>query len=308
MDSSFFERPILNSPYAYPGRHWELDADGQPTGRLIESRREAKFITPIPRPKKHKRAKGQTRLVFDEGAGVSTAKQQYDPTPIINQLRSRVDQWRSISNPTHWGVTPETARLLQHWRHHDFGGVRPFFCQIEAVETVIYLTEVAPNERAGKGFLDHLANANNDGRYLRRGVSSGRALAGGEGCRGSGSGRDGRLCPLCRGAAPCQAAVEAAGLGMAVLDEAVRTVRDLVPVGTMHLSKGLEFRAVAVMACDDEVLPLQSRIEAVTDQGDLEQVYDTERHLLYVACTRARDQLLVTGVAPASEFLKDLGA
>jgi type III restriction enzyme len=162
VDSSFFERPILNSPYAYPGRHWELDADGQPTGRLIETRREAKFITPIPRPKKHKRAKGQTRLVFDEGAGVSTEKQQYDPTPIINQLRTRVDQWRAISNPSHWGVTPETARLLQHWRHHEFSSFRPFFCQIEAVETVIYLTEVAPNERAGKGFLDHLANANND--------------------------------------------------------------------------------------------------------------------------------------------------
>jgi type III restriction enzyme len=162
VDSGFFERPILNSPYIYPGRHWELDADGQPTGRLIETRREAKFITPIPRPKKHKRAKGQERLVFDEGAGVSTAKQQYDPTPIINQLRSRVDQWRAISNPSHWGVTPETARLLQHWRHHEFSSIRPFFCQIEAVETVIYLTEVAPNERAGKGFLDHLVNANND--------------------------------------------------------------------------------------------------------------------------------------------------
>ncbi len=61
-----------------------------------------------------------------------------------------------------WGVTPETARLLQHWRHHEFTGVRPFFCQIEAVETVIWLTEVAPNERQGKGFLEHLANANND--------------------------------------------------------------------------------------------------------------------------------------------------
>jgi superfamily I DNA/RNA helicase/mRNA-degrading endonuclease RelE of RelBE toxin-antitoxin system len=104
-----------------------------------------------------------------------------------------------------------------------------------------------------------------------------------------------------------QAAVEAAGLGASVLDEAVRTVRDRVPIGTMHLSKGLEFRAVAVMACDDEILPLQARIEAVTDQGDLEEVYDTERHLLYVACTRARDHLLVTAVAPASEFLKDLG-
>ena len=77
-------------------------------------------------------------------------------------------------------------------------------------------------------------------------------------------------------------------------------------MGTMHLSKGLEFRAVAVMACDDEVLPLQARIEAVTDDSDLEDVYDTERHLLYVVCTRARDHLLVTGVNPASEFLDDL--
>jgi superfamily I DNA/RNA helicase len=76
----------------------------------------------------------------------------------------------------------------------------------------------------------------------------------------------------------------------------------------MHLAKGLEFRAVAVMACDDEVVPLQARIESVTDQGDLEEVYDTERHLLYVACTHARDRLLVTGVAPASEFPTDLGA
>ena len=85
-------------------------------------------------------------------------------------------------------------------------------------------------------------------------------------------------------------------------------MRGHVAVGTMHLSKGLEFRAVVVMACDDEVIPLQARIEAVTDEADLEEVYNTERHLLYVACTRARDHLLVTGVAPASEFLGDLRA
>ena len=75
---------------------------------------------------------------------------------------------------------------------------------------------------------------------------------------------------------------------------------------TMHLAKGLEFRAVAVMACDDEIIPLQSRIESVADASDLKEVYSTERHLLYVACTRARDQLFVTGVDPASEFLDDL--
>ena len=74
----------------------------------------------------------------------------------------------------------------------------------------------------------------------------------------------------------------------------------------MHLAKGLEFRAVAVAACDDEVLPWQTRIENVGDQADLDEVYATERHLLYVACTRARDHLLVTGVDPASEFLDDL--
>ena len=102
------------------------------------------------------------------------------------------------------------------------------------------------------------------------------------------------------------AAVEAAGLRACLLDDDVKTAPDRVPVGTMHLSKGLEFRAVAVMACDDEVLPLQPRIEAVVDEGDLAEVYDTERHLLYVACTRARDHLLVSGVAPASEFLRDL--
>ena len=74
----------------------------------------------------------------------------------------------------------------------------------------------------------------------------------------------------------------------------------------MHLAKGLEFRAVAVMACDDEVIPSQERIESVTDESDLEEAYCTGRHLLYVACTCARDNLLVTGVAPASEFLDEL--
>ena len=72
------------------------------------------------------------------------------------------------------------------------------------------------------------------------------------------------------------------------------------------LDKGLEFRAVVVMACGDEVLPLQERTETVADDSDLEGVYNTERHILYVACTRARDHLLVTSVGPASEFLDDL--
>ena len=103
-----------------------------------------------------------------------------------------------------------------------------------------------------------------------------------------------------------QAALETAKLPFKVLDERVDTASGHVSIGTMHLAKGLEFRAVAVMACDDEVLPLQERIETVGDDADLQEIYDTERHLLYVACTRARDHLLVTGVEPASEFLDDL--
>jgi mRNA-degrading endonuclease RelE of RelBE toxin-antitoxin system len=104
-----------------------------------------------------------------------------------------------------------------------------------------------------------------------------------------------------------RAAIEGAGIPFTTLDEDMETVRGNIALCTMHLAKGLEFRAVAVMACDDEVIPLQARIEAVVDDSDLEEVYNTERHLLYVACTRARDYLMVTGVEPGSEFLEDLG-
>ena len=102
-------------------------------------------------------------------------------------------------------------------------------------------------------------------------------------------------------------AVQQAGLSFQVLDQQAETTRGYASIGTMHLAKGLEFRAVVVMACDDEVIPLQERIETVGDDAGLEDVYNTERQLLYVACTRARDYLLVTGVTPASEFLDDLG-
>ncbi|QBP73866.1 DNA helicase [Herbaspirillum huttiense] len=101
-------------------------------------------------------------------------------------------------------------------------------------------------------------------------------------------------------------AVRLADLPYQILDNDVATELDHVSVSTMHLAKGLEFRAVAVMACDDEIIPLQERIETVGDDGDLQEVYDTERQLLYVACTRARDHLLVTGTIPSSEFLEDL--
>lgn len=101
-------------------------------------------------------------------------------------------------------------------------------------------------------------------------------------------------------------AVKAAGLDFCILNDNVRPEESKVSICTMHLAKGLEFRAVVVMACDDEVVPLQSRIQSIADNADLQEVYNTERHLLYVACTRARDRLLVTATEPASEFIDDL--
>src|SRR5450756_930825 len=162
MSNPFFDHPILNSPYECPRRHWELDAQGQPTQRIKESRRRAEFITPIPKPKKRKKAEQQEEMVFDEGKGLSTKEQQYDPTSIINEVRQNVDSWRALPNPNQWQVTPETARLLQHWRHHKFNDVRPFFCQVEAAETAIWLTEVAPQSKHGRHVLEHLAAANKD--------------------------------------------------------------------------------------------------------------------------------------------------
>src|SRR5499427_3044080 len=163
MTDPFFDHPILNSPYDYPTRHWELDDQGQPTQRLIDSRRRAEFITPIPKPRKRRGSDVQQQLVFNEGKGLSTQAQQYDHTAIINAVRQQVDQWRLLPHPNQWQVTPETARLLQHWRQHQFSDIRPFFCQVEAVETAIWLTEVAPHAgRVEKSFLEHLANANND--------------------------------------------------------------------------------------------------------------------------------------------------
>lgn len=159
----FFEQPILNSPYDYPSRHWELDSDGQPTNRIIDNRRSAKFITPVPKPQKRRQSKmnQQTEMVLGEGLGLSSEEQQYDTTSVINAMRGHVDQWRSIPNSAQWQVTPETARLLHYWRHHPFVGIRPFFCQIEAVETAIWLHEVAPKHgKRYQNLLSHIQNAN----------------------------------------------------------------------------------------------------------------------------------------------------
>ncbi len=163
MVNQFFEAPILNSPYEYPSRHWELDDDGQPTQRIIDSRRGAEFITPIPKPRRRRRAPGgsQARLEIDEGRGMSSSEQEYDLTAYVGEIRRHVDAWRSLPNPADWGVTAETQRLLQHWRSHEFSSYRPFFCQVEAVETAIWLTEVAPRfGPTGRRILEHLENVN----------------------------------------------------------------------------------------------------------------------------------------------------
>jgi len=161
MSNPFFDQPILNSPYNYPVRHWELDSTGQPTQKIIDARRQAEFISPIPKPKK-RRAKPSTQqeLAFQDEHGISDEKQQYEVTSTINKVRRLVDLWRKLPNPSQWNVTPETARLLQHWRSHDFTGVRPFFCQIEATEVAIWLTEVAHKSTEGRQLLKHLDDAN----------------------------------------------------------------------------------------------------------------------------------------------------
>ena len=162
MTERFFERPVLNSPYERPSRHWELDENRQPTQKIIGSRRQAEFITPIPKPRKRKGSAQQAEMVYDRKAQeLGTDGQQYDLTAIIAGVRRQVDRWRELPEDR-WQVTPETARLLRHWRKHRFSGIRPFFCQVEAAETAIWLTEVAPGARGGRDFIDHLAGANGE--------------------------------------------------------------------------------------------------------------------------------------------------
>ena len=103
-----------------------------------------------------------------------------------------------------------------------------------------------------------------------------------------------------------QAIAQGLGVPAVVLDQRLATLVGSLNLSTMHLAKGLEYRAVAVIACDDDVIPSPSRLAAISDPGDLKEAYELERHLLYVACTRARDYLFVSGVHPASEFLTDL--
>ncbi|MEX6508636.1 hypothetical protein [Jiella sp. M17.18] len=160
---TFFEQPILNSPYRKPSRQWELDLQGRPTDRILDTRRRAELISAIPAPKKRSRAE-QAEMVYEAGHGLSTDVQESNPTPIINELRQEIETWRSLPTPEQWRVSPVTANLLRHWRalQQDASRpIRPFFCQLEAVETAIWLAEVAPKAGGrGRRFLDWLSEAN----------------------------------------------------------------------------------------------------------------------------------------------------
>ena len=156
----FFESPILNSPYEEPGRYWELDEGGRPTGRILDGRRQAAYITPIARAKRDAgTASAQGEL--DLGIKAGNDDQRYDQYALINEVRYEVSKWRSLPE-ANWGVTPETARLLKHWRSYRFQNQRPFFCQIEAAEIYIWLTEVAPKTKVGERILAYIANGNED--------------------------------------------------------------------------------------------------------------------------------------------------
>ena len=152
MSDKFFEQPVLNSPYECPLRRWELDeATRQPTDNILDGRRRCELITPVPKGKKQRRHHEQKELELE--------KNKNDHLSIINDLRSAVASWRGLKD---WGVSPETSRLLQHWRQHK-EGIRPFFCQIEAVETAIWLAEVAPkNANVKEKFLGHLQGVNDE--------------------------------------------------------------------------------------------------------------------------------------------------
>lgn len=162
MASFFFDQPILNSPYLPPTRHHPLDKDGQPVdGPIVEARRRSELLTPVPKPRKKKRSASDEATLFDSDPD-ATPRQKYDVNLLVNTIRGHVDDWRRLPNPADWHVTPATQRLLNHWRTHTFDNQRPFFCQIEAVETMIWLTEVARVDRKYRHLWDQIGDANKD--------------------------------------------------------------------------------------------------------------------------------------------------
>ncbi|PBB39600.1 restriction endonuclease [Mesorhizobium sp. WSM3868] len=160
---SFFDRPILNAPYAPPTRHWELNLEGRPTDQIVEARRRSALWTALPGASSTSARSAQTSMVFN--ADLATEATAFNPSPIVNELRQELETWRALPNPSQWKVTPTTQRLLQHWRaiqNDPAQIIRPFFCQLEAVEAAIWLAEVAPEMgRRGRRFINWISTANN---------------------------------------------------------------------------------------------------------------------------------------------------
>lgn len=164
MATSFFEQPILNSPYEKPQQHWEFSENGLPTDHITNRRRRADFFMPIPKSRKRKKTT-QAQLDFSEGKA-NDAIPNYEVSQNILAVRNLIDAWRMKPNPKDWNVTPITQRLLQHWRKKEWEGRRPFFCQVEAVETIIWLTEVAPKLKTGKELLAKLEDSSREANPL----------------------------------------------------------------------------------------------------------------------------------------------
>lgn len=156
----FYAQPILNSPYFPPSRHHALSDDGQPLEHEpLPGRRPSKYLTPVPSARRGKSKNEQSELLLDEQGERSD---RYNPSPIVNEIRAHLESWRSLKSPADWGVTPTTQRLLLHWRSDNFQGPRPFFCQVEAVETAIWLSEVARNTRQYAHIFRHLEQSNRE--------------------------------------------------------------------------------------------------------------------------------------------------
>jgi Type III restriction enzyme, res subunit. len=155
----FYTQPILNSPYHEPTRHHALDDDGQPLDLPpIFGRRRSRYVVPVPSARRQRPQKIQAELLLDDGDGDT----RYNPSVIVNEIRSHVSGWRRLPQAADWGVTPTTQRLLQHWRHYNFQNQRPFFCQVEAVETAIWLHEVARGKKQYAHIFRTLETANEE--------------------------------------------------------------------------------------------------------------------------------------------------
>ena len=161
MTKPFYRQPVLNSPYHVPNRYHALSDDGQPLElEPIKGRRRSTYVAPVPRAKRKGSSKSmQDELQLEER---DASNQKYNPAPIINELRRHLESWRVLPNPSDWGVTPATQKLLQHWRNNDWQGPKPFFCQMEAVETAIWISEVARNKPQYKHIFAHLKQSNLD--------------------------------------------------------------------------------------------------------------------------------------------------